>query len=101
MKIQRSIVVIAFALIAFGVAVGLRVFTSQPPESPLDRAKRICKSCGLDFESTAWLIDQMRHATLTREQQLQLFRVQFEDASEADICEPCANAILDVAHDPA
>ena len=85
--------------LALAAAFWFRV--AQPPESPLDRANRICGDCGLDVESVAWLIDTMAENPLPRDAQLNLFRAQFDDASKAEICEPWATAILDAAHDPA
>ncbi len=43
-----------------------------------------------------WLIDANKNSTLTREQSLELFYATFEDPRGAELCEPCAEAVLDV-----
>ena len=101
MNARRANIILALATIPLALATGFWLRAAQRPESPLDRVNRICGDCGLDVESVAWLIDTMRSAALTREEQLNLFRAQFEEPSDAEICEPCATAILDAAHDPA
>lgn len=79
------------------LAAGFWLRKAQPPESPLDRANRICQDCGLTQQEVDQLIDNMHRSKLTREEKLNLFRAQFDDPSDADLCEPCATAILDAA----
>ena len=40
------------------------------------------------------LIANVRHSTLTGEQNLELFYATFEDPSQAELCVPCVEAIL-------
>ena len=42
-------------------------------------------------------IGNVRHSTLTREENLELFYGTFEDQANAILCEPCAEAVLDAA----
>ncbi len=39
----------------------------------------------------------MRHSTLTRAENLALFRAQYERPADADFCQDCAVAVLDAA----
>ncbi len=52
--------------------------------------------CGLDVAEIDWLINGSRHTTLTRAENLALFREQFERAADADFCQDCAVAVLDI-----
>ena len=54
-------------------------------------------ACGLDDADTGWLIDSVRHSTLTPAELLELFHERFERRADAELCEPCAEAMLDVA----
>ena len=70
-------------------AVGVWIVFARPFESPRDKALRLCGGCGLDAAEIDGLIDDMRHTTLTRAENLALFRPQFERVSE-----DCAVAVL-------
>ena len=98
MNNRRAIIL---PLVAIAVAAGLWRRGSQqpgpPPKTPLDRAFHTCGPCGLERDDVTWLIDAVEAAELTREEQLNLFSDQFEDASNAGLCEPCATAILNAA----
>ena len=59
-------------LLTFGV--GVWVVIARPFESPRGKALRLCGECGLDVDEIDWLIDTMRHSTLTRAENLALFR---------------------------
>ncbi len=63
-------------LLAFGV--GVWIVFARPFESPRDKALRLCGECGLGVAEIDGLIDTMRHTTLTRAENLALFREQFE-----------------------
>ena len=91
---SRTIILI---VVPFVLAAGFWFRRAQPPESPRDRANRICQACGLNRQEVNRLIDEVRHAMLTGEEKLNLFRAQFDDPSDADLREPCAAAILDAA----
>ncbi len=82
-------------LLTFGV--GVWVVFARPFESPRDKALRLCGECGLDVDEIDWLIDTMRHSTLTRAENLSLFRAQYEREADADFCEDCAVAVMDAA----
>ena len=62
-----------------------------------DRAYRLCGQCGLVRAEIDGLIDTMRHLTLTRQQNLELFYKQFRRREDAKLCEPCAIAVLNTA----
>ena len=68
---------------------------ARPFESSRDKALRLCGECGLGVAEIDGLIDDMRHTTLTRDENLTLFRAQFERAADADYCEDCAVAVMD------
>ena len=70
---------------------------ARPFESPRGKALRLCGGCGLDVAEVDWLIDTMRHSTLTRAENLALFRAQYERPADAAYCEDCAVAVLDAA----
>ena len=70
---------------------------ARPFESPRDKALRLCGECGLDPAEIDGLIDDMRHSTLTRAENLALFRAQYERAADADFCQDCAVEVLDAA----
>ncbi len=82
-------------LLTFGV--GVWIVFARPFESPRGKALRLCGECGLDVAEIDWLIDTMRHSTLTRAENLALFRVQYERPADADFCQDCAVAVLDAA----
>ena len=69
----------------------------RPFESPRDKALRLYGECGLGSDEIDQLIDDARHTTLTRAENLALFRKQFEREADADSCEDCAVAVLDAA----
>ena len=84
-------------LLAFGV--GVWIVFARPFESNRDKALRLCGECGLDVAEVDGLIDDMRHSTLTRVENLELFRDQFEREADADCCQDCAVAVLDAAEE--
>ena len=49
----------------------------------------------LDLAEIDRLIDDMRHSTLSREENLDLFRDTFERREDAELCIGCAEAVLD------
>ena len=59
----------------------------------------ICGECDLDKAGVDQLVDDIKHATLSRGEQLDLFRAQFEKPADAKLSESCAIAILDRARD--
>ena len=90
---QRTIIVMP-TLVALGAVCWLR---SRRPPTPTDVAYRICSACGLDVAEIDQLIDTMRHSTLSREENLDLFRDTFERREDAELCIGCAEAVLDAA----
>lgn len=61
--------------------------------TPLETAYAECGPCELTQSEVDELIDTMRHSTLTREQNRELFIATFE-------CLPCVDAILDASNHP-
>jgi hypothetical protein len=88
--------------VTLGVVISLAIFAvahRRPWESPATRAHRLCSECGLGVDEIDLLVDTMRHSTLTKEQNLELFYATFDDRSQANLCESCAEAVLDAARD--
>ena len=81
------------------VAAVYAAMYARPWESDTQRAHRLCEGCGLGPGEVDGLIDNVRHSTLTREENLELFYGTFEDPSQAEACEPCAEAVLETAVD--
>ena len=82
-------------LLTFGV--GVWIVFARPFESPRDKAQRLCGGCGLDVAEIDQLIDDVQHSTLSRAENLALFRAQYERPADADSCQDCAVAVLDSA----
>ncbi len=70
---------------------------ARPFESPRNKALRLCGECGLDVAEIDQLIDDVQHSTLSRAENLALFRQPFERPADADFCQDCAVAVLDAA----
>ncbi len=51
----------------------------------------------MDVVEIDGLIDNARHTTLTRAENLVLFRAQYERPADADFCQDCAVAVMDAA----
>ena len=80
------------------VPIGVVVFNrSEAPETPTDVAYQICGDCGLERSEIDQLIGDARRSTLSREENLQLFRATFEKREDAELCMGCAEAVLDAA----
>ncbi len=95
---RRSTKIVAcLFLLTFGV--GVWIVLTRPFESPRGKALRLCGDCGLDVAEIDWLIDTMRHSTLTRAENLALFRAQFEREADVDFCQDCAVAVMDAAEE--
>lgn len=97
LKMARHTSLIMAAPVIVACAFSLWWFQTRPFETTVRRAYRLCGECGLERGDITGLIDTMRHSTLTREQSLNLFYGQFHRKSDAKLCEPCANAILDAS----
>jgi len=87
--------VVGMLSVLFAVAGWL--ILARPWESPTEWAYRLCGECGLDADEINQLIDDAAHDTLDRDKLLRLFRETFEDRTDAELCEPCAHAVLDAA----
>jgi hypothetical protein len=68
-------------------------------ESPTRPTRRSQGECGLDAEDVDRIIDTVQHSTLSREENLELFLGTFEDPDDAELCLPCAEAVLDIPVD--
>ena len=88
----RFAVCLLMALAA--VAAVYTVMYTRPWESAIERAHRLCRVCGLEADEIDGLIANVRHSTLTGEQNLELFDATFEDPSQAELCVPCVEAML-------
>lgn len=95
----RSAATVVSVLSALGLLVFCLSSESGRPPTPTDVAYRICGACGLDIAEVDQLIDDMRHSTLSREQNLDLFRDTFEQREDAEFCIDCAQAVLDATVD--
>ena len=97
-KAKRIKLGIAVALVVLAIPAGRWLRHARPWESAKARAHRLCGECGLTPEEIDGLIDEFSHPTLSREQAMELFNGTFdEDDPPAELCEPCANAVLDAA----
>ena len=90
----KLIAAIVFVLIA--VPFG-RWVTSRPLEASMARAYQVCGECGLAPDETERLIAGLEETTLTREQALALYRATFEEPNDAELCLPCAEAVVEAA----
>ena len=84
-------------MLTFGVSVW--TIFARPFETLRSKAQWLCSECGLDVAEIDTLIDGSRHTTLTRAENLALFREQFEREADADFCEDCALAVLDAGEE--
>ena len=78
-------------------AVSGWLILARPWESLTELAYRLCGECGLTTDEVDWLIDANRHSTLSRGHSLELFYATFENRRDAELCEPCTEAVLDAA----
>ncbi len=78
-------------------AVSGWLILARPEEPTTEWAYRLCGECGLTSDDVDWLINANRNSTLSREQSLELFYATFEDRRDAELCEPCTEAVLDAA----
>ena len=73
------------------VAVTAWIYT-RPWESVVERAHRLCGQCGLGVDEIDWLIDDARHATIERDELVELYMMTFADRTETEGCPPCVSA---------
>lgn len=57
----------------------------------------VCRECGLTDDEIARLIEVVGDAGLSRAESLDLFRETFSTEDDADLCRPCADAVLSAA----
>ncbi len=86
--------VLALVIIAWPAG---RWVKSRPWESPIKRAYRVCGDCGLAPDEIGNLIVGLSGTTVTREQALALYRATFEEPEDAELCLPCAEAVVEAA----
>jgi len=84
--------VLTLVAIAF-VVIGLLI-TFQP-ESPLDRAYRICQDCGLYEPEIVELIEQVRSSGLTPKEAIEVWK-QTAEPGAVELCRDCAEAVVGV-----
>ncbi len=97
LRMAKRMAQIAACLFLLTFGVGVCIVLARPFESPRGKALRLCGDCGLAVAEVDRLIDTMRHTTLTRAENLALFRAQYERPADADFCQDCAVAVLDTA----
>ena len=88
--------------IATVLFLGIRVSDQAPEvETPVQRAHRLCGSCGLEADEVDQLIGIMRESPVSREGLIELWERTYADADKLEkaqpLCQPCVNAILAVA----
>ena len=88
---------VAVALVVAAIPAGVWLRVVRPWETLTERAHRLCGECGLTPDEVDGLIEEFSHPTLRREQAMELFYAMFKDQADAEVCEPCANAVLDAA----
>lgn len=93
---RRKRIAVVLPVFAAGVA-WLVIFNGG--ETTTECARLLCGECGLEPAEIDRLIDGARHATLNRKGMLKLFREQFGNRKDAELCEPCAEAVLAAAKD--
>ncbi len=93
---ERSSKIVGAMLPVLAAITGWLIL-ARPSKSPTERAYRLCGECGLTVPEVDWLIDANKNSTLTREQSLELFHATFEDRRDMELCEPCAEAVVDAA----
>lgn len=85
-----------FALVIIAWPAG-RWVKSRPWESPIKRAYRLCGDCGLAPDEIGRLITELEGTTLTPEQAVELYREKFDEPEDAELCAPCAEAVVEAA----
>ena len=98
---MKPILIIAAGGVVLGSLLTFVLVRSPEPNptDPLGRSYQECRPCGLSGTEIDALIDTMRHSTLSRDGNLELFYATFDRREDAKICQPCARAILRVAMD--
>ena len=86
----KILVLVPITVVVIGIVVTIQ------PETPLDRAYRICKDCGLYEPEIDELINTMRHSTLTTAEQVQLWKDTAEPGA-VELCRDCVDAVVMVA----
>ena len=90
-KLAASIVLVVIAWPAG------RYVKSRPWESPIKRAYRHCGECGLARDEIGNLIVGLSGTTVTRGHAIELYRATFDKPEDAELCLPCAEAVVDAA----
>lgn len=82
---------IAYPLVVvLGALVVARYASPAPDRDVFD----VCRECGLTDEEITRLIEVVGGAGLSRAESLDLFQATFATEGDADLCQPCAEAIL-------
>lgn len=74
-------------------AIGL--LPPNPPETPLQRAHRICKDCGIYEPEIDQLIEQVRTSGLMPKESIELWK-QAAEPDAVDLCRECVDAVVGV-----
>lgn len=75
------------------VILVIGLLTSNPPETTLQRAYRVCKECGMYEPEIDQLIEQLRSSGLTPKESIQLWKDTAEP-NAVELCRDCAEAVV-------
>ena len=103
MRTRRVILTAIIVTTVLAVAWRTALKVSRMNETPVARAYRICRGCGLTAEETDALIDTMRTTDMDRAGKVKLWEATYEDAGRLaqarEECMPCLEAVLDAAEE--
>ncbi len=89
----------AFFIVVIVPAAGWFVLQSQ--ETKVERAYRLCGECGMDRAWVDRTIENITASGASREAMLRTWERTFADSGdpawEEPLCQPCVDAVLDVA----
>ena len=86
---------VVLAVILVGIGKGMYFGWFAP--SPLDVAYAGCEPCDMTHAEVDQLIDDVRHSTLTREQNRELFIATYANRMDAEECLPCIDTMIGAA----
>jgi len=84
------LIVIVMVILAIGL------LTSNPPETPLDRAYRVCKDCGMYEPEIDQLIEHVRSSGLNAKKAIDVWK-QTAEPGAVELCRECVEAVVEVA----
>lgn len=90
MKLTRSrwlLILIIMVILAIGL------LTSNPPETPLQRAYRVCKDCGMYEPEIDMLIEQVRLSGLTPKESVEVMEAT-AGPDAVKLCRDCVETVV-------